>query len=1685
MSSPEIAFFSGAQGKKDREFRIAVSDALVHIFTEGEGGDDDRERSVLELVWLCVISVFDVKETTAALKYLLTEGFQSSEHQQARTDFVHILENAVWFWGTQIEYDVSEPPSEQWKKLAIFTSNLFSMEIIDDVSGKTCLPINLLIYSLNLAETEEDFTKKLIKIKTRLYFKQEKFNILREETEGYSKLITILSSLPAPPSDPSEHVKQVFSAVGQFDLDPNRVIDIILDSFEQQLWNLSFIPALHAFPSKNLLHILGFKFLAYHFIPESSQNSSCKTAGYHTISTTLSSAVSGKSISKSGSEGHIKPVGDDSTPSQPVVGSGFTRSTPESLYDLTALLIGFDLIKFDEIFPYLHHPITELAKLHHEETIATRSGLSAFNYTQYLRDKRSASIKRFDSKLHNITSEDTKDKSVIHRVVYSSEGLAYAKGEQLIGILASLLRYRLWKPAQSLIDKFVATGVNSMDWREISASMSELISWIIDPAYSSISPRTRSLGRPAENLNLIPIFASQPRQLLSISELFDSSSSDVLVLIRTIGHHLSVSPPLFSKLCRIFKVYVREKIPDLISVVTTVSSSNYRNSEGDSAISTMEAESAMDVDVKEKDEDCNSNLIRDIFNVVTETFLPALSRIESNPAISTELWGLISLFPFQIRFEMYDKWKSAGLAKSALGVKDNAVAQAEIICDAGAKYHMKRLAKDNIKVIGKLLAKFAHSGPLLVYSHILNQIEAFDNLIPFIVDALRFSTDLSRDCMAYCIVNQLRKESGKLKEGDTHYSSWFQALCEFIGTFYKKFPATELKGILHFLLQKLSVGDSLDLLVLKELLKKMGGCDTLLEISHDQLECLSGGTVLREEATGGVVKESVSKKAISNLRDELVNSGTALPLLLFISQVRMRTLYKNDSNQLKLVSYLFDTCQDVLNQFTDFLLSGSKALNSVVSVMPSMTFLINDVGLSLPIAFQLTRPLFRAAMQSSEDIEKVPVCLRPWHPLNPELTEVVRAQFPEHTWKHVTPEMYVSFWTLSLYDIWLPTSRYEGEIAKIRIKYNDVSIQLDNLNKSRIKEEKVIKSKKNEMTKLVNRIENLTKEMEEQKKHVNSMRQLIDSRKGIFFSKDANMDSLQVISETLMQICILPRVLMSPVDATFCGRFFFFLHSIDAPSFSTVCFVDKIVRTVTPLIFSTTEYEAGFIGFLLHNIFSTINPWSFSEEAYLSEQKHLGLHFNFDNSEAPSSAEYSQFLQIYLSWHKALKSIILHSLQNNEYMYIRSGLVLLTKVQGQYPARFLGGMAILKRVQEIEKKETDRKDLQLMAKMVGLQLSKDRSNWLNEDGSKPSPIKKSTPRVLSLPPKPTGGQKVLSGKSVVAASTKLLNPPSYSSSSSSSNYSGSGSGSGSSTTIKPETASRDSSESRFRDRDRERDRPVQMSRDSRDSRTLKESLSANNSNSNSETNISAIADRDGKKNHERDRVENRDSREGRSDRDRELRDRDRDRGRERDRDRDKRENTGSGGAGGGVAGTGSTSVSTIDRKSSSAPPVALQNQSSRGSVDSKPVAESGVKRHRDDGSSRGDNRDGRGGAGDRSKDIGGASKESGSRNDGSVSQTGNKREGGSSTSQGSSSQGLARDFRQDARFNREGGNRSQRPDSRDHHADWDRPSGGGGQGGGRVGSSSMYGGRNVGPIPDSDRSSQDNMGGGRNKRQRR
>ena len=101
----------------------------------------------------------------------------------------------------------------------------------------------------------------------------------------------------------------------------------------------------------------------------------------------------------------------------------------------------------------------------------------------------------------------------------------------------------------------------------------------------------------------------------------------------------------------------------------------------------------------------------------------------------------------------------------------------------------------------------------------------------------------------------------------------------------------DLVGLLQYVANKLKTGNSLDLLLLKEVVQKMSGIEANEEVTDDQLAALAGGELLRTE--GGYFGQIRNvKKPSTRLRETLINHKLALPLCLLMSTHRAHIVFK-------------------------------------------------------------------------------------------------------------------------------------------------------------------------------------------------------------------------------------------------------------------------------------------------------------------------------------------------------------------------------------------------------------------------------------------------------------------------------------------------------------------------------------------------------------------------------------------------------------------------------------------------------------------------------------------------------------------------------------------------------------------------------------------------------------------------
>jgi THO complex subunit 2 len=390
--------------------------------------------------------------------------------------------------------------------------------------------------------------------------------------------------------------------------------------------------------------------------------------------------------------------------------------------------------------------------------------------------------------------------------------------------------------------------------------------------------------------------------------------------------------------------------------------------------------------------------------------LPALGLIRANPGAVNEVWNVLSSLPVTTRFRLYSEWKTIFTASekptfaaakvrlcinynlglplfesgwfqtlslysekpvSNFGFKwVNLDRYAKAVAESDTQKVMRRLSKDNVKEFGRKLGKVAHGNPLAVMQAIVVQIEAYTNMISPVCDAFKYLTALGYDVLTFVVIEKLAEGREKLKDDGQNVSLWLSALATFCGHLAKKYAGIELGALLQYLVNTLKDNQSLDLLVLKELITRMAGNEALEDMSDAQVQAMAGGETLKSEAINfnSTMLPKVRAKGVARLRDALqkgAKGGDALtiPLLVLIAQCRQAIIFKTDSKHLKLVSQLYDGCQETFFHYCDFLTQAYDD-EKYATMLPSLRALVggavhlSNSTLSFTAAYGLgTQPL--------------------------------------------------------------------------------------------------------------------------------------------------------------------------------------------------------------------------------------------------------------------------------------------------------------------------------------------------------------------------------------------------------------------------------------------------------------------------------------------------------------------------------------------------------------------------------------------------------------------------------------------------------------------------------------------------------------------------------------------------------
>lgn len=729
---------------------INISSTSTSDETMTDINKDVGDKRVKETVLYLLQNINSACPSSVDVKMSEEDATQKSADgpTNTRDTAENILVDALWLSGTMLEpltrpgttpqstdKDAGDDKTvDAYAALCKLTSDLTKTPETDDDTNICPIPRRKLLTSLEPKHLKASgilseqflqlFIKKIRKLNTDMYYRQKKVNLMQEESEGYAKFLRFLVNLPqvkeidgdndAPPAtecgntasrnsrdDTVQLAKfRITELIGTFDLDPNRCLDLTLDALEGEIREtISSQPKKRQTPN-------------YY---QSIRNSPGSAMTVHVLIQIIKlfpvenvTHLIGFKYSSYAKDGE--------------------KETPKSLFLTTVILVSHKLLSLSSLKPHLP-PLSEI----HDRFLNWKH-----NYQKKI--KKMGVVSLNSSKKKSDTSDETKSND------FDGNKL------QIIQLFQILLEMGIeWKLAVEVFghSRNGSKNSNNEDIVDIISkccclsstlglSLCDILHSAVMPIYDKkVVDIGESLGLSKKEEGEVPS-ANGDYTLLPVdmnnTKVMELNSCCTLVeMLKAIKCFLE---PIMMSGCMATNAILYTKLCRLTSAMLLESNQNKK-------------------EITEIDDQVLEFL---------ETFLvPSLSLFPFNPAIASELWSVLSLLSYQLRYALYASWRKHGLEKAALRSmvqppKPLAHIESEVNTGISTKYLLKRMSKENIKDMGRQVSKVAHNNPLVVFTLMLNQIESYDNLILMMVDTFKFMGILSLDVMGYCLLVSLGGE---------------------------------------------------------------------------------------------------------------------------------------------------------------------------------------------------------------------------------------------------------------------------------------------------------------------------------------------------------------------------------------------------------------------------------------------------------------------------------------------------------------------------------------------------------------------------------------------------------------------------------------------------------------------------------------------------------------------------------------------------------------------------------------------------------------------------------------------------------------------------------------------------------------------------------------------------------------
>lgn len=238
-------------------------------------------------------------------------------------------------------------------------------------------------------------------------------------------------------------------------------------------------------------------------------------------------------------------------------------------------------------------------------------------------------------------------------------------------------------------------------------------------------------------------------------------------------------------------------------------------------------------------------------SIMREVVLPSACCIQSNAGLSEAIWEVLSKWTHAERWNAYGHLQSRVLRSCAVYQIYAKRASYEM------RYVLKRLTSETRARHIPTVTKITHGQALAAFSASLDRIQGYpaDTVtVTPIVEVCNRCGDLALDMLIFLAVDRMAdSRRSRLKRDGINVAQWYATLSLFLGIALRKLPLLSLhiEGVTNFFCKKLAVEpEPLLITALSDIIKGVADVEVDINLTTKQEMSFRGGKVLQELVSG-------------------------------------------------------------------------------------------------------------------------------------------------------------------------------------------------------------------------------------------------------------------------------------------------------------------------------------------------------------------------------------------------------------------------------------------------------------------------------------------------------------------------------------------------------------------------------------------------------------------------------------------------------------------------------------------------------------------------------------------------------------------------------------------------------------------------------------------------------------------